>query len=106
MTPIATALVNWTELWRIVLAALIGGAGVVIMFGLMVVGVSRGRTAARRSARYGLFALSGLCGVLVVAVAAVGVYAMAQKPSSVTPKPKTAAAAGPASPRHQSSPRA
>ena len=70
MSPIATALINWHELWKIILAALVGGTGVVIVFGLLLLGISRGRTATKPTTRYGLYTLSGLCGVLVVAVAA------------------------------------
>ena len=92
MSPIATGLVNWSELWKIILTALVGGTGVVIVFGLLLLGISRGKTATRPTTRLGLYTLSGLCGVLVVAVAAVGVYAMTQKPSSAKPKPKPAAA--------------
>jgi NADH:ubiquinone oxidoreductase subunit 6 (subunit J) len=92
MSTTATALINWSELWRIVLTALVGGTGVVIVFGLLLLGISRAKTADTLTTRYGLYTLSGLCGILVIAVAAVGVYAMTQKPSSVTPKPKTAAA--------------
>jgi hypothetical protein len=92
-TTLAAALVNWSELWKIVLAALVGGTGVAIVFGLLLLGISRGKTAPKPTIRYGLYTLSGLCGVLVVAVMAVGVYAMTQKPSSAKPKPKTAAAA-------------
>ena len=92
MTSIAAALVNWNELWKIILTALVGGTGVVIVFGLLLLGVSRGRTATNPTTRYGLFTLSGLCGILVVAVAAIGIYAMTQKPSSTKPKPKAAAA--------------
>ena len=91
MSPIATALINWNELWKIILAALVGGTGVVIVFGLLLLGISRGRTATKPTTRYGLYTLSGLCGVLVVAVAAIGIYAMAQKPSSAKPTPKAAA---------------
>jgi hypothetical protein len=92
----ATALINWNELWKIILAALIGGTGVVIVFGLMLLGISRGKTAARPTTRYGLYALSGVCGLVVVAVAAIGIYAMTQKPSAAKPEPKAAAAVAPA----------
>lgn len=91
MSPVATGLVNWSELWKIILTALVGGTGVVIVFGLLLLGISRGKTATRPVSRYGLLTLSGLCGVLVVAVAAAGVYAMTQKPSAANPKPKPAA---------------
>jgi hypothetical protein len=92
MGPLATALINWHELWEIIVAALVGGAGVVIAFGLLLLSVSRGKTATNAPARLGLYTLSGLCGVLVVVIAALGVYAMTQKPSSAKPKPKTAVA--------------
>ena len=89
MSPTAAALVNWNELWMIILTALVG----VIVFGLLLLGISRGRTATKPTTRYRLYALSGLCGILVVAVAAIGIYAMTQKPSSTQPKPKAAATA-------------
>jgi hypothetical protein len=103
MSATATTLVNWNDLWKIVLAALVGGTGVVIVFGLLLLCVSRGQTAARPVLRYGLFTLSGLCGSLVIAVAAVGVYVMTQKPSAApTPKPPPNAGAAL---RHTSAPR-
>ena len=92
MSPIAATLINWTELWKIVLTALVGGTGVVIVFGLLLLGISRAKTATNPTTRYGLYTLSGLCGILVIALAAIGIYAMTQKPSSTTPKPKAAAA--------------
>jgi NADH:ubiquinone oxidoreductase subunit 6 (subunit J) len=92
MSTIAAALVNWNELWKIILTALVGGTGVVIVFGLLLLGISRAKTATRQTTRYGLYTLSGLCGVLVVAVVAIGIYAMTQKPSTPTPKPNAAAA--------------
>jgi hypothetical protein len=86
MSIFATALINWGELWRIILAALFAGTGVVIVFGLLLLGISRGKTATKLTARYGVHTLSGLCGVLVLAVAAVGIYAVTQKPASAKPK--------------------
>jgi NADH:ubiquinone oxidoreductase subunit 6 (subunit J) len=84
-TTAATALINWSDLWKIVVAALVGGSGVVLVFGLLLLGVSRGQSSERRTARWGLYALSALCGAFVAVVAAVGVYAMTQKPSSPAP---------------------
>ena len=96
MGTIGTALIDWNALGWIMLAALIGGTGVVIVFGFLLLGISRGKTAKRPTERYALFTLSGICGLLVVAVAAVGIYAMTQKPSTAKPKPKAAAALAPA----------
>jgi uncharacterized membrane protein len=91
MSAIAAELVNWNELWKISLTALVGGTGVVIVVGLLLLGVSRTKTATKPITRYALYALSGLCGILVVAVASIGIYAMTQKPSSTKPKSKAAA---------------
>lgn len=98
ITILGTALVNWNALGKIILAALIGGTGVVIVFGFLLLGISRGRTANSPTQRYALFTFSGLCGVLCVAVAAIGIYAITQKPSTAKPKPmpKAAAALAPA----------
>ena len=92
MSTSATALINWNELGKIALTALIAGTGVVIVFGLLLLGISRGKTATTPFTRRGLYTLSAICGALVVAVAAVGIYAMTQKPSPARPKPKTATA--------------
>ncbi len=92
-TATATALVNWSELSKIILAALVGGTGVVIVFGLLLLAVSRGKTAATPDRRFALYAAGGLCAVVVAAVAAAGVYAMTQKSSSAKPKPKAVATA-------------
>jgi hypothetical protein len=64
----------------------------VIVFGLLLLGISRGKAATKPTTRYALYTLSGLCGILVIAVAGIGIYAMTQKPSSARPKPKAAAA--------------
>jgi hypothetical protein len=106
MSTIATALINWNEIGKIGLTAFVAGTGVVIVFGTLLLGISRGKTATRPAARCGLYTLSGICGVLVVAVAAVGIYAMTQKPTSARPKPHAAAATpAPASATQQPSAR-
>jgi hypothetical protein len=92
MSLVAVALVNWNDVWKIILAALVGGTGVVILCGLLLLGISRGRTATKPTTRYALYTLSGLCGILVIAVAAIGIYAMTDKPSSTNPRAKAAAA--------------
>ena len=68
-TTAAATLINWSDLWKIVVAALVGGSGVVLVFGLLLLGISRGQSSTRRTARFGLYALSALCGAFVVAVA-------------------------------------
>ncbi len=92
MSTVASSLINWNQLWKIVLAALSGGTGVVIVFGVLLLCISRGKSATRPATAYGFYTLGGFCLVAVVSVAAVGVYAMTQKPASEKGNPKAATA--------------
>jgi hypothetical protein len=106
-------------MWKICVAVLIAGTGVVVLFGIMLLGlkISQGpathatqaagadgtQSAATHGmpsggARIGGFTLALVCGLLVAGVIVVGVYAMTQKPSSKPAKPKTALVT-PAGPR-------
>jgi len=91
MTLIASEFINWSALWRIVLAALIGGAGVVIVFGFLLLGVKFANNAKSSGGEWAGYALAGVCGLICVAAIVLGIYAMAKKPSS-KPAKKTAAA--------------
>ena len=82
MTVLATAIINTSALWKIIVASFIGGAGVVILFGLLLIGVSRAeaaRSAGNAGSRVVYLAGSALCGVICVALVVVGIYAMAKK---------------------------
>ena len=91
---LATALINTTALWKIILASLLGGVGVVVAFGFLLLGLSKANQAkGRPGEQAGYYLISGVCGLFCVAAVAVGIYAMAKKPSSPAPKPaKTTAA--------------
>lgn len=93
MAASTTPLVNWSALGKIAAAAVIGGIGVVLAFGLLLLCVSRARTATSSGRRYGFYALSGICGALCLAVVGIGIYAMVTKPVSKPAKPKSAAIA-------------
>jgi hypothetical protein len=67
---------------KIVVAALVGGTGVVVAFGLALLGLERARTAGGGTTRMAHRALAGVCGALCLAAVAIGLYAMASKPSS------------------------
>jgi NADH:ubiquinone oxidoreductase subunit 6 (subunit J) len=82
MTLIASEFINWSALWKIVVAALIGGAGVVIVFGFLLVGVKIANNAKTGGREWAGYALAGVCGFICVAAIVVGIYAMAEKPSS------------------------
>jgi len=93
MAILASEFINWTALWKIVVAALLGGAGVVIVFGFLLVGVKIANNAKDGGREWAGYALAGVCGAFCVAVVVVGIYAMVNKPSSKKPAPKKTAAA-------------
>jgi hypothetical protein len=84
---LATALINWSALGKIVVAAVIGGIGVVLAFGLLLLALSRAQSATSSGQRLGYFALSTLCGLICLTVVGVGIYAMVEKPVSKKPAP-------------------
>jgi len=95
MTVLATAIINTSALWKIIVASFVGGAGLVILFGLLLIGVSRAeaaRSAGNSGSRVVYLAGSAICGVICVALVVVGIYAMAKKPSTATAKPAAKAA--------------
>lgn len=91
MTIIASEYINSSALWKICLAALVGGAGVVVVFGFLLVGVKIANNAKSGGREWAGYALAGVCGLICVAAIVIGIYAMAKKPSS-KPAKKTAAA--------------
>jgi hypothetical protein len=108
MLLLASPIIDWTAMWKIVVAALVAGAGVVILFGLMLLGLKLSQGKAKRDAgangneapapaeppssgaRVGGFTLALVCALGCVGIIALGVYAMTQKPSSKPAKPKSA----------------
>ena len=76
-------IIDWTAIWKIVLVALIGGGGVVIVYGFLLLGLKYagvGDDAPHQErARVTGYALAGICGLLVIGVIVIGIYAMTQK---------------------------
>jgi hypothetical protein len=92
MNAVASTLLNWSALSKIVLAALIGGAGGLIAFGFLLLSVEYARGADRRGHRVAHW---GIAGLGCVGVAAVGIYAMMDKPRATSPpKPTTVPSSG------------
>ena len=81
MAALASSLINWSALWKIVLAALIGGGGVAIAFGFMLLGLEYARAAKTRGIRIAHWALVGACGVCCGAAVVIGIYTMIEKGS-------------------------
>jgi hypothetical protein len=94
MALLATPIINGSALWKIVLASALGGVGVVIAFGLLVLFLTRAEQmrASHGGERVVYLLGSVLCGAFCLAVVAVGIYAMAEKPASPAPKATKAAA--------------
>lgn len=93
MLVVASPYINWAALWKICLAALVGGAGVVIVFGILLLGVKIANTAKHGEREWAGYALAGVCGLFCVGVIVAGIYAMVNKPTSKKPAPKKTAAA-------------
>jgi hypothetical protein len=97
MFVLATPIVNWDAMWKIFLVALVAGAGVVVAFGFLLLGLKFANRPSGGS-RFGGLTLALVCGVLCAGVVVVGIYAMTKKPSSKPAKTKTALVI-PATPR-------
>lgn len=93
MLILASPYIDWSALWKICVAALIGGAGVVIVFGFLLLGVKIANNAKGGGREWAGYVLAGLCGLFCVAVIGAGLYAILNKPSSKKPAPKKTAAA-------------
>jgi hypothetical protein len=91
MIVLASALIKWSALWKIVVVALIGGAGVVIAFGILLIGLKWARRPGG-AARLGGYSLAAICGAFCLAAVVFGIYAMAHKPKSKPAKPATKSA--------------
>ena len=78
--------IDWSAILKIVIAALIGGCGIVIVYGFLLLGVKyanrdgSGGTHGETSTVIG-YALAAICAILVVGVVVLGIYAMTQKSS-------------------------
>jgi hypothetical protein len=95
MFVLASPIVDWNAMWKICLATFAAGAGVVIAFGFLLLGLKIANRAGAAGAhgsgsRFGGYTLAAVCGGICVGVVVIGVYAMAEKPSSTPAKPKTA----------------
>jgi NADH:ubiquinone oxidoreductase subunit 6 (subunit J) len=88
MIVLATPLVQWDDVLKILLAGLIGAVGVVILYGFLLLAVSRARDSKSEGVRVVDYAIAGVCGFLCIAAVVIGIYAMVNKPKSSSPKPK------------------
>ncbi len=91
MLSFASPIVDTTALWKIILASLVGGAGVAIAFGFVLLGVSRAARSSNSGGKALGYLIAAAGGLFCTAAIVLGIYAMAKKPAS--PKPKKTSAA-------------
>jgi cytochrome c biogenesis protein CcdA len=91
MTVFASEFINWSALWKIAFASLVAGAGVVIVFGFLLLGVKIANNAKGGGREWAGYALSGVCGLICVAIIGAGLYAILNKPKSKPAKPAKSA---------------
>lgn len=85
MLGFATDLINGAALWKIIVASLVGGAGVAIAFGLILLGLHRARRGGGGDRALG-YGLATVCAAFCLAAVVIGVVAMIDKPASKPPK--------------------
>jgi hypothetical protein len=84
MLIFGSPIVDWSAIGKIVIVALIGGGGVVVvygflLFGLKYAGLGDSSSTHSESSRAIGYALTAICAILVVGVIVLGIYAMTQK---------------------------
>jgi hypothetical protein len=77
-------IIDWSAIGKIVIVALIGGGGVVViygflLFGLKFAGVGDATSTHSESSKAIGYALTAICAILVLGVIVLGIYAMTQK---------------------------
>ena len=82
MALLAAPLIKWDDVLKILLAGLIGAVGVVVIYGFLLLAVSRARDSKHESTRVIDYAIAGACGILCVGAVAIGIYAIVHKPKS------------------------
>ena len=97
MLLFGSAIINWSAILKIVIAALIGGCGVVVVYGFLLLGLKYATTAGSsgtpgEGSKVIGYALAAICAILVVGVVVLGIYAMVKKPATKKPKGKASAA--------------
>jgi hypothetical protein len=78
----ADPIIDGSALWKIIVVALIGGVGIVVVFGFLLLGLKLADTsdgAHGESTKLTGYVLSAICGAVVVGVIVLGIYAMTQK---------------------------
>jgi hypothetical protein len=79
MLTFASPIVDTSALWKIILAAFAGGAGVAVAFGIMLLGISRGQATHNGGVRVLNYGLAILAGAFCILAVVLGIHAMTTK---------------------------
>jgi cation transporter-like permease len=80
MIAIASPIVVWSAIWKIVVASLVGGAGVAIVFGFVVLGVERAQKPdANGTAKVVNYSIATVAAAFCLFAVVIGIHAMTQK---------------------------
>ncbi len=84
MFVVATPIVDWSAIWKICVVALAAGAGTVIIFGFLLLGLKFANTTTTdgtqgSGSRLGGLSVAFVCGVICLGIIVIGIYAMTQK---------------------------
>ncbi len=82
MVLLAAPLVKWDDVLKILLAGLIGAVGVVVVYGFLLLALSRARDSKHETTRVIDYAIAGVCGVVCVGAVTIGILAIIHKPKS------------------------
>ncbi len=80
MLAMAAPIIVWSAILKIIIASLVGGAGVAIVFGFVVLGVERGTSPnAGGTVKAVNFTMAALASAFCVFAVVVGIYAIVKK---------------------------
>ena len=80
MIAFASPIVVWSAIWKIVVASLVGGAGVAIVFGFVILGTERAQKAGTNGGAKALnYSVAAVAMAFCVFAIVIGVYAMTKK---------------------------
>jgi hypothetical protein len=79
MIPFADPIVDTSALWKIIVAAFAGGAGVAVVFGIGLLALQNASKTNNDGTRVFNYVLVGLAAAFCVAAIVLGIYAMTQK---------------------------
>jgi NADH:ubiquinone oxidoreductase subunit 6 (subunit J) len=75
----ADPIIDGSAIWKIIVVALVGGVGVVVVFGFLLLGLKLADTSDGETSKLTGYVLSALCGAAIIAVIVLGIWAMTKK---------------------------